>query len=65
MKLEQDLSDSEIDDHDPAVPILLGRLGLIGRFWNVDRQLQARLLCVRLPPLCFLTPANLLDDERG
>ena len=58
--------DSQVYDHDPAMPILVGRLGFMGRFGKVDRQLEAWLLCcVRLPPLCFLTPANLLDDERG
>jgi hypothetical protein len=58
--------ESQIDDHDPTVPILVDRLGFVGRFREIDRQLETWLLrCVRLPPLCFLTPANLLDDERG
>jgi len=54
----------EIYDHDATLLILIS-LGLSGRLIDVDRQLDARLLCVRLPPLCFLASANLLDDERG
>ena len=57
--------ESQINDHYPTVPILVGRLGFVGRFGKVDRQLDARLLGVRLPPLGFLASANLLDDERG
>jgi len=55
----------EIYDHDPAVPIFIGTVGLTGRFIDVHRQLDTRLHCFRLPPLCFFAPANLLDDERG
>jgi hypothetical protein len=47
------------------MPILIGTVGLTGRFIDVHRQLDTRLQCVRLPPLCFFAPANLLDDERG
>jgi hypothetical protein len=54
----------EIYDHDATVLIFLS-LGLFGRFIDVERQLDARLLGVRLPPLGFLASANLLDDERG
>lgn len=57
--------DSEIYDHNATLPIVFGRLGLTGRLGNLERQLQSGLLRIRLPPLCFLSPANLLDDERG
>ena len=45
--------------------MILVSLGLFGLLIDVERQLNARLLGVRLPPLCFLASANLLDDERG
>jgi hypothetical protein len=54
----------QIYDHDATLLILVS-LGLLGRLIDVERQLEARLLGVRLPPLCFLASANLLDDERG
>jgi hypothetical protein len=54
----------EIYDHDATMLIFVS-FGLLGRFVDVERQLDARLLGVRLPPLGFLASANLLDDERG
>jgi len=54
----------EIYDHNATMLILIS-VGLSGRFVDVERQLDARLLGVRLPPLGFLASANLLDDERG
>ena len=54
----------EIYDHDTTMLIFVS-LWLFGRLIDVERQLDARLLGVRLPPLCFLASANLLDDERG
>jgi hypothetical protein len=55
---------SEIYDHDASMLIFFS-LGLFGRLIDVERQLDSRLLGVRLPPLGFLASANLLDDERG
>jgi hypothetical protein len=54
----------EIYDHDATLLIFVS-LGLFGRLIDVEWQLEARLLGVRLPPLCFLASANLLDDVRG
>jgi hypothetical protein len=56
---------SEIDDEDPALRIFVRGIRLYGRSVNVQRELQARLLRVRLAPLGFFASANLLDDERG
>lgn len=55
---------SEVDDQDPALRILV-RVRLRSRSVDVQRQLETRLLRVRLSPLGFFASANLLDDERG
>ena len=55
---------SQVDDDDPALRILV-RVRFHGRSVDVQRKLEARLLCVRFSPLGFFASANLLDDERG
>jgi hypothetical protein len=57
--------DSELDDHDPTVVILINPIGLNGRAMYVQRELQTRLLGIGFSPLSLFAPANLLDDERG